>query len=259
MVVVPVTASTSTDLVAAATADPAAWPDGSVLVADHQAAGRGRAGRTWTTPPRAALTVSVLLRPPDADGLEWVPLLGGLAVVRSLADAAGVHAGVKWPNDVLLPADEDLPGWGRRRKVAGVLADLVPGPGGPAVVVGMGINVHQDAASLPVPSATSLDLAGAAVDRTALLGVLVAHLLRLEARRRAGDPGLREEVGRACLTLGREVLVELPGGRHVVGQATRLADDGALVVRDVEGREHVVHAGDVQHVRTGDGARRPPG
>src|SRR5665647_2525805 len=59
VLVVPRTGSTSTDLVEAATADPQAWPDRSVLVADHQAEGRGRSGRTWQTPPGSALTASV--------------------------------------------------------------------------------------------------------------------------------------------------------------------------------------------------------
>ena len=91
--VVPRTASPSTDLVDALRADPSAWPDRSVLLADHQAAGRGRAGRTWTTPPGQAVTVSVLLRPHvPVERLGWVPLLAGLAVVRTVEAVAGCRA-----------------------------------------------------------------------------------------------------------------------------------------------------------------------
>ncbi|WP_199422281.1 biotin--[acetyl-CoA-carboxylase] ligase [Actinotalea solisilvae] len=264
VVVVPRTASTSTDLATGARTDPAAWPDGSVLVADHQAAGRGRAGRTWETPPGTALTVSVLLRPTaGADRLGWVPLLTGLAVVRAVNETAGVRAAVKWPNDVLVPAPDGavLEGWGAWRKVAGVLAEVVvpdgaPAGSPPAVVVGVGVNVAQAAEDLPVPSAASLRGVGADVDRTTLLGVLVRHLLALDDRWRAGDPSLGAEVGAVCATLGAAVSVDLPGGRVLTGTAAGLADDGALVVVDAAGRRHEVHAGDVRHVRAA-GAQGP--
>ncbi|MCU1433057.1 MAG: biotin/acetyl-CoA-carboxylase ligase [Actinotalea sp.] len=256
VVVVPTTASTSSDLVDGVTADPGSWPDRSVLVADHQAAGRGRAGRTWTTPPGTALTVSVLLRP--AVGLNrvgWVPLLAGLAIVRAIGDVTAAHAVLKWPNDVLLESgNADLEGWGRHRKVAGVLGDLVVTATGPAVVVGMGINVSQRAEDLPVPSATSLALVGSAPDRAALLAGLVRRLVELDTRWRAarGDAwaaGLGAECSAVCTTVGRRVRVEIPGGEVVEGTARALTADGALVLTTGSG-ERTVLAGDVRHVRT---------
>lgn len=266
------TASTSTWLVTAASADPGAWPDRSVVVADHQQAGRGRAGRTWTTPARSALTVSVLLRPGvPVDRWGWLPLVAGLAVVHALADVAGVSAGLKWPNDVLVAPDDapTLAGWGRRRKVAGLLAEMVPaatgteggtgttgatgavGSPGPAVVLGIGVNVSQAADQLPVPSATSLALVGAAVDRTRLLGAVLSRLTELDQRWRAADgdagrAGLAHECAAACVTLGRPVVVDLPGGGELRGTATALAADGALVVVDGVGRSRSVLAGDVR-------------
>ena len=268
VVVVSRTASTSTDLVAGATADPPAWPDWSVLVADHQAAGRGRAGRTWTTPPRAAVTVSVLLRPRvPLDRFGWVPLLAGLAVVQALREVAGTTAVLKWPNDVLveLPGAPDLPGWGRHRKVAGVLGELVVTPGA-AVVVGIGVNVSQRAEELPVPSATSLALvaeagAGSAVpDRTALLAAVVGRLVALDERWRTagGDAvaaGLARECSVACATVGSVVQVQLPGGGVLEGTAQALSPDGALEVLDSAGRTRTVLAGDVHHLRMGPPAR----
>ncbi len=182
-------ASTSTALLEAATADPGAWPDRSVLVADHQQAGRGRAGRTWTTPRGVAVTVSVLLRPDvDRRHLGWVPLLGGLAAARALRDL-GAPATLKWPNDVLLPAATDVPGWGPYRKVAGVLADLHPGPGDPVVVLGVGLNVAQTAAELPVPTATSLAMAGFEVARQDVLVALLARWSEADAAWRAARRG----------------------------------------------------------------------
>lgn len=242
--------STSTALLEAAAADPAAWPDRSVLVADHQRAGRGRAGRTWTTPPGVAVTVSVLLRPDvDRGHLGWVPLLGGLAAARALRDL-GAPAVLKWPNDVLLPAATGVPGWGPYRKVAGVLADLLPGPGDPVAVLGVGLNVAQTADELPVPTATSLAVAGVEAARQDVLVALLARWLEADAAWRAsgGDAtaaGLAEAWAALSVTVGHEVVVDLPGGRVLEGLATGVAGDGSLLVR-TEGRNTVVRAGDVR-------------
>lgn len=251
VVVVERTASTSTDLADAVRREPQAWPDRSVLVADHQQAGRGRAGRTWTTPARAALTTSVLLRPEvPAERLGWLPLLAGLAVVRAVR-RAGVEAVLKWPNDVLVPAPDGavLDGWGSRRKVAGVLAEVVSARGGPAVVLGIGINVSQSAAELPVASAVSLAGAGATVDRLDLLVGVLGELVALDDRWRAGDLGVMAEVSGVCSTLGTGVRVELPGGDRIEGTATALSPDGALVVTGADGGRRQVLAGDVHHLR----------
>ncbi|WP_370524112.1 biotin--[acetyl-CoA-carboxylase] ligase [Cellulomonas sp. APG4] len=251
--VVATTPSTSADLVAALGREPGKWPDRSVLVTDHQSAGRGRAGRAWQTPAGVALTASWVLRPAvPVECLGWVPLLGGLAVVRALADV-GVRATVKWPNDVLVdhPGRVELAGWGVRRKVAGVLADLVPTSAGPAVVLGIGVNVHQAAAELPVESATSLRGVGVEVDRAVLLAGLTGHLVDLDTRWRAasGDAeasGLARACATSSATLGARVEVELPGGGTLRGVASGLGPDGALVVTEASGRTRTVLAGDVR-------------
>ncbi|GIG28664.1 biotin--[acetyl-CoA-carboxylase] ligase [Cellulomonas marina] len=256
--VVPRAGSTNAELVAAVRRDPAAWPAPAVLVADHQEAGRGRAGRTWTTPPRAALTASVLLRPGvPAVRRGWAPLLVGLAAVRALRGAAGVPAALKWPNDLLLPAAagdaRDLDGWGRWRKVGGVLTEAVDD----AVVAGVGVNVDQVADELPVPWATSLAVAGAPhADREGLLVALVTALGEVGERWRDADgdaaaAGLAAEVADTCATLGQDVRVDAPGGMVVEGRAESLGDDGSLLVRVTGGELHPVLAGDVGHLRTG--------
>lgn len=273
------TGSTSTELRAAATADPAAWPHLSVLVAREQDAGRGRAGRSWVTAPGTALTASILLRPRvPAERLAWVTLLAGLAVQRATAELAGLPTAIKWPNDVLVVgAGEEIPGWGRDRKVAGILAEVLPpapgsaaGPGSgpasrtggqaPAVVLGIGVNVRQSPDQLPVEWATSLAVAGAAapmggaptVDEVLQgVGVRLADLLA-RWERAGGDAesaGLADEVRGACVTLGRPVRAELPGGAVVTGTATGIDGEGRLLVRDESGETTSVQAGDVLHVR----------
>jgi BirA family biotin operon repressor/biotin-[acetyl-CoA-carboxylase] ligase len=257
--VVETSPSTNAELVAAVRSDPAAWPPPSALVAEHQTAGRGRAGRSWETPARAGLTVSVLLRPRvPAETLGWLPLLAGLAVVRTVSDG-GVTAAVKWPNDVLLPAVDTIAGLGLYRKVAGILAEVVPGTPGqepPAVVLGIGLNVSQSAQELPVPTATSLALAGyPRPDRTdvlvRLLGEVHAVVRRWEkAGGDAAAAGLLDEYAAVSATLGTRVSAELAGGTSVLeGDAVGLDASGALVVRSESGEERAVTAGDVWHLR----------
>jgi BirA family transcriptional regulator, biotin operon repressor / biotin---[acetyl-CoA-carboxylase] ligase len=234
-------ASTSSEL------DPT-WPDWSVAVTDHQTAGRGRVGRVWVTPPGEALTFSVLLRPGvGAESFGWLPLLAGLAVAGVLGEL-GVDARLKWPNDVLVAAGEELPGWGRWRKVCGVLGERT----GDAAVLGIGVNVSQT--ELPVPTATSLRLAGARVGRAELLESIVARLGELDAqfRAHAGDAtasGLAQACAAACLSVGSQVRVSLPGGQVLQGRATGLGPDGSLQVSEPDGTVHSVLAGDVEHVR----------
>lgn len=247
--------STNTELLARLRADPR-WADGGLLTAEHQEAGRGRAGHVWTTPPGAALTLSLAVRPevPRARW-GWLPLLTGLGVARAVRATTGLDAGVKWPNDVLVPAVDgaELPEWGTERKVAGILAEVAPD--GDAVVLGIGINVAQDAAELPVPSATSLVAAGASeVDRTAVLVAVVREVAGLLARWRAHDgdvgaAGLDAEVAAVCRTLGARVRATLPDGTEARGVAVRLDADGALVLRTDGGVERTLLAGDVRHVR----------
>lgn len=255
--VVPRVGSTNAALMDAATADPAGWPDLSVLTTDQQDAGRGRGSRAWTTPPRAAVVVSVLLRPrvPQA-AWSWLPLLAGAAVVEALQRVGGLDTGLKWPNDVLVRERD-----GVARKVCGVLAEVAPGTDrgeGVFVALGMGVNVSQSREELPVPSATSLRLAGAATtDRDTVLRAVLRSLATTYARWQAagGDVSrgdLGAEVREACWSLGRAVRVELPGGRVLQGMAEELDGDGRLIVRDAADARHAVASGDVVHARLED-------
>lgn len=219
-------------------------PEGLVVVADHQVAGRGRLDRTWQTPPGTATTFSLVLRPTvPAASWPWLPLLVGHNVAKSLT-ALGYDARVKWPNDVLLDGD---------RKVAGILVERVDTPDGPAAVVGVGINVAMTADELPVPTATSLAVAApGAPDRTqVLLEVVTAIREGYDIWQAGGDLGtarLATSYRSHCATLGRDVRVDLPGGGELRGRAVDVDADGRLVVETASGTERV-GAGDVVHVR----------
>lgn len=219
--------------------------EGLVVVADHQTAGRGRLDRVWVTPPRSALTFSVLLAPHQVPvgRWPWLPLLAGVAVVEGVRRATGLGCALKWPNDVLLGES----------KLAGILVERVDRPGGAAAVVGIGLNVSTTEAELPVGTATSLQLAGATgVDR----GALLAHLLEAIGEEYdawtavAGDAGrLRTAYLRVCDTVGRRVRVALPSGRSLTGAATGVDAEGRLQVLTEDGDTVALGAGDVVHVR----------
>jgi BirA family transcriptional regulator, biotin operon repressor / biotin---[acetyl-CoA-carboxylase] ligase len=274
------TGSTNADAVAAGRAGE---PEGLVVVAERQTAGRGRQGRAWTSPARAGLAVSVLLRPGQAPGAlggvpagryGWLPLLAGVALVQSVNRLTEVDAVLKWPNDLLVGG----------RKCAGILAEAVPAPGvvgfggtaggassaPSAVVVGIGLNVTLREDELPADvgwdanvgggmsagqKATSLALAGAtATDRDPLLRALLRSFAAWYERWRAagGDPvssGLATAYARYCDTLGRPVRVLLPAGGELTGTARELDGDGRLVVHTEAGQRHAVAAGDIRHVR----------
>jgi BirA family transcriptional regulator, biotin operon repressor / biotin---[acetyl-CoA-carboxylase] ligase len=265
--VVPVTGSTNADLLARAVAG---QPEGAVLAAEEQNAGRGRLGRTWVSPPRAALTFSVLLRPAAVPRalLGWLPLLAGVAVAAAVRDVAAVDAQLKWPNDVLAgpgqPAGGSGPaaagGQGGRVVPPGKLAGILAEAAGDAVVIGIGVNVSTAPDEFPPPGpgalpATSLRLQGSPhLDRNRLLAGILAGL---ERRYRTwsgvlGDSersGLRAEYTGLCATLGRRVRVELPGGRLLDGVAAGLDADGRLLVSMPPGADLPVAAGDIVHLR----------
>ena len=220
---------------------------GLVVIAEHQTAGRGRLDRAWTAPPRAGLTMSVLVRPDDVavSRWPWIGLLAGLAVGATLCESAGVDARLKWPNDVVVGD----------RKIAGLLVERVDAaPLPPAAVIGIGLNVSLRDDELPVPTATSLALEGATTtDRSVLArGVLRALEGLLGAwQRSGGDPerGLRDAYLQACSTVGRRVGVALPGDRVVDGDAVGVDASGRLIVDTGSGRE-LFGAGDVVHLRS---------
>ncbi|MFB7948978.1 biotin--[acetyl-CoA-carboxylase] ligase [Kitasatospora phosalacinea] len=245
--VVSETGSTNADLAARAK-DGA--PEGAVLVAESQHAGRGRLDRRWNAPPRSGLFLSLLLRPQGVpvERYGWLPILIGTALSATLDRVAELRTGLKWPNDLQAVVD------GQERKLGGILTELSGG----AVVAGVGLNVSLRADELPVPTATSLALAGAATtDRPVLLRAVLREFAELygEWTAAAGDPhasGLLPAYTARCTTLNRQVRVHLPGERELLGEAVAVDGDGRLVVRTPDGARHPVAAGDVVHVRPQD-------
>lgn len=228
-------------------------PEGTVVVADHQSAGRGRLDRTWETPAGTSLAVSFLLRPADVPPARWpwLPLLAGVAAVEAVTELAELGAALKWPNDVLVG----------NRKLAGILVERVDTSSGPAAVVGVGLNVTQRADQLPTGAtslATEIGRArrrrhGTEPGRDDVLAALGDRLADWYAawRGAGGDPveGLAAAYRRRCSTFGRRVRVEVPSGESMDGLALDVDGFGRLVLETYDGIK-TVGAGDIVHLRT---------
>jgi BirA family biotin operon repressor/biotin-[acetyl-CoA-carboxylase] ligase len=236
-------------------------PEGIVLVADHQTAGRGRAGRTWVAPPGAGLLLSILLRPP-APVVDLATMAVAVSAVAAVSRLAGIEPRLKWPNDLVWPGDGSAPD----RKLAGILAEA-DWPAGSAisagwkepaahdravVVVGIGINVAwpdelpDDLAEIAV---AINHIVPTAVDREDLLVALLEELApRYEALVAGDRASLLGEWRSRSATLGRRVRVDL-GSDDVEGRAVDVTEEGHLVVETLEGDRRTFAIGDVVHLR----------
>ncbi len=231
----------STNDVAAMLAEQGA-PHGTVVVADEQTAGRGRHGNRWSSPPGAGLYASALLR---TDSPPMLTLAAGVAVAEALARAAGLDALLEWPNDVVAEAA------GRRRKVAGILAEAsTVGQRVDRVVLGIGVNL-RDGAWPPEVASRAGSVEGLTGRRVEPAGLLVEVLAALAAR--FGEL----EAGRVAVLLRRwEALAPSSRGAPVEwsegpvrrrGVTEGVDEQGALIVRVGERRERL-SGGEVRHV-----------
>ncbi|SEH90978.1 BirA family transcriptional regulator, biotin operon repressor / biotin-[acetyl-CoA-carboxylase] ligase [Mycolicibacterium rutilum] len=236
--VIAETRSTNADLLARAEHDDI---DGAVLIAEHQTAGRGRRGRSWSGVPHAQVIMSVGV---DVSGVPtrawgWLPLMTGVAVIDTVA-ALGVEAALKWPNDVLAGDD----------KLAGILAEVAPGQ--QAVVIGVGLNVSLAADEVPLDGVASLTKLGVTrPDRHRIVADLLRALGdRLAAwRANAGaDSALHRDYRAQSATFGQRVRAILPGDQEIVGTAVDVDDEGRLLV-DTAGKAVTISAGDIVHLR----------
>lgn len=224
------------------------WSEGTVVLAEEQTAGRGRQGRSWWAPYGGALLLSLLLRPslspPQAQQLT---MAAGLAAAEAIEAVCAVPVALKWPNDLYV----------RGRKVGGVLVESRLSPEGRALdhaIAGIGINVMVDFTDQPALQATATSLhveANRPVGREALL---LALLERMEARYDAvlaGQPCHVEWAAR-LLWLGETVLVVTPEDSFA-GVAVGVSEQGALLIRRMDGEVEAVWAGDIFPAERGNG------
>lgn len=212
-------------------------PDGTVIIAAQQSAGRGRMGRSFQSAGGVGLYLSILWRPGQDASLLALPALGAVAAARAVEEACGLSPEIKWPNDLVLGG----------RKLAGILCESVVLGAETAVILGIGINVGHTAADFEgevADIATSLAMAGAVTSPEAVADALVWQLDELRERILL-QPGLwREEYRRRCATLGREVRL-IGGEESLPTTALDVDEEYGLVVRLAGGEVRTVRAGEV--------------
>ena len=206
-------------------------PEGALVVADHQTAGRGRLARSWDAPAGTALLFSVLLKPPPDRHAPELSLVAGVAVADALERTLGLAVQIKWPNDVML----------RRQKVAGCLAEARDG----AVVLGIGVNVEQTTAELPPNAGSIRTLTGRGWDRDDLLSKLLDDLSsRYSAWRAGGLDAVYDGLGPRDFLRGRHVTVN-----GTSGVATMIDRQGRLEIAVEHGEVVTVESGEVVYAR----------
>lgn len=218
-------------------------PEGTVVLAELQTAGRGRMGRHWHSPKGKGLWFSLILRP------DWLPLsqtpqltlLTAVALCRSVLHVTGLDAGIKWPNDLLIDG----------RKVAGILLEASVENGTlQHVIAGVGISVNLTVEDYPPdirPIATSLAIAaGRRIDRSQLLGELLAEWERLYALYRSeGFAPIKLLWEALTVSLGKAIVCRMPQ-ETVEGFAEEIDEHGALIVRLNDGTVRKMFSGDVE-------------
>jgi BirA family biotin operon repressor/biotin-[acetyl-CoA-carboxylase] ligase len=206
-------------------------PEGALVVADHQTAGRGRLGRRWEVPTGTAILCSVLLKPPESRNAPELALVAGIAVADTIERASDLAVQLKWPNDVML----------RRMKIAGILAEMRDG----AVIVGIGVNVNQSQEELPERAGSLRSLTGRTWDRDLLLESLLDDLgARYTAWVEGGLDAVYEGLAPRDFLRGRRVSVN-----GTSGTAVKVDRSGRLEIDTGDHRIVAVESGEVSYER----------
>lgn len=213
--------------------------DGCLVVADAQTAGRGRLRRNWVTRQGSALAFSLILKPQPTDNLALYAPLGALAVARALEDLGAANPRIKWPNDVLI----------ERKKVCGILTEAAwQGDVLSAVVLGIGINVASSAVRLEddfrFPADSLQNHLGREIDRLDLLAEVLRSIFFW--RQQLGSPQFIQEWNQRLAFRGEQVRINRPGRDVLAGEVLHIAPDGVLWIRQENGEETPVLAGDVE-------------
>ncbi len=222
-------------------------PEGLCVVAREQTRGRGRAGRTWLSPPDAGLYFSIVLRPERLPVRAWplLTLMAALAVRDALLEACELETDIKWPNDIMV----------NDRKLCGILAETIEADTGRAVVIGIGINLNESAFPPELKNAaTSVSaLTGHAPDNERLLQSLIRAIERRYKNLQAAngeEETIRDWSQHSSYASNRRVRVTL-AAENFDGWTRGLEPDGALRVETFTGEIRIIRAGDITSLRAG--------
>lgn len=214
-------------------------PEGLVVWADRQAAGRGRHGRAWASPP-GGLYLSIVLRPKDVHA-HVLGLLAGIPLIQALRHF-GVLAALKWPNDAVYQG----------KKIAGILSEGVYRGDRYHVVLGVGVNTNVDVEKLPP------DVRGRATSLKREVSLFVSNEEFIDYFLGKADdlysrytntpvPILLRDYRGQCVTVGKRVSVATGKGT-IVGRGYDIGPHGSLIVVDDAGARHEIVDGTVEHL-----------
>lgn len=214
-------------------------PHGTVLLADRQTGGRGRLGRNFQSPGGMGVYMSVLLRPEcPADRLMHLTCAAAVAACDAVERVCGIRPGIKWTNDLVVG----------KRKIAGILTELVHGPGGVSAVIGIGVNCCQEesdfAEDIRSMAGSLTMVTGQVVDRFGVAAALVEAFETMDRTLLAGREEMMAQYRRDCITVGQDIsLVRADQVRH--GHAVDVDGAGALVVEFPDGHREAISSGEV--------------
>ena len=219
-------------------------PEGVLVLARQQTAGRGRHGRVWMSPPDAGISFSVILRPKiPLTRLPLITLATGTAVARAIEASVGVRPGLKWVNDIVLNG----------RKLGGILAEMP----GQALIIGIGINVRFSEADVPSDLVDKIEWLERVVGKPVDPNMIVLELAhKLEEAYNLLLAGKTEEILTTwksySTTIGQEIESK-NGGIVIRGRAIDVTSSGALIVQMDNGETTELHAGEIS-IRRVDGS-----
>ena len=214
-------------------------PHGTVLLAGSQTGGRGRLGRSFQSPGGMGVYMSVLLRPAcPADQLMHLTCAAAVAACDALERVCGIRPGIKWTNDLVMG----------KRKISGILTELVHGPAGVSAVIGIGVNCGQEEADFAEDirhMAGSLAMVtGKPADRFAVAAALMEAFEAMDRSLLTGREDMMARYRRDCITLGQEISL-VRADRVLHARALDVAEDGALIVEYPDGHREAVSSGEV--------------
>lgn len=241
-------------------------PEGEVIIADLQTAGRGRRGRVWEAPARSSLMMSILLRPPPtAFKISQISLFTSalaLAAISAIEELTEITLQVKWPNDLVIDSVEtpmsSVDGDFGYRKIAGILTEtVIVGREVNAIVIGIGINTDwpEVPPHLEVQASSLNLICGKKTDRDLLSKKILINFERryVELLEIGGTDKLLRELKSNSATLHKQVKVEMlaaAGAMSVIeGTAIDIDNNGQLLIRLINGDEKTINVGDVHHLR----------
>ncbi|HUQ31632.1 MAG TPA: biotin--[acetyl-CoA-carboxylase] ligase [Pyrinomonadaceae bacterium] len=224
-------------------------PEGLCVVAREQTEGRGRAGRVWISPADAGLYFSIVLRPESLEARLWplLTLMAALAVRDALLSSCRIVADIKWPNDILV----------EERKLCGILAETIETDSGRAVVLGIGINLNDQAfpPELKQVAASVSSITGKTADAEQLMQELIRALDGRYRMLQAGGGAkviINDWSLHSSFAMGRHVRVTL-ATETFTGRTRGLEPDGALRVETEQGEIKIIRAGDITSLRASEG------